>query len=150
MYGMPQPNTYGQYPGFGGYAGAPGTASPGMPQAASGAPGAAGLGLGAVGQPGAADPNAAAAAGQAQGQWAGADPNSYYSNYWGGKFLVLLGGHFIDVMPRPRVLWTTTHRSAGCGGWSAPGRCLKCMKSRSGFLSFVKNLVASVNSMVQM
>jgi len=90
MYGMPQPNTYGQYPGFGGYAGAPGTASPGMQQAAGGAPGAAGLGLGAVGQPGAADPNAAAAAGQGQGQWPGGDPSSYYSNYWGGEFLFLV------------------------------------------------------------
>jgi len=86
MYGIPQPNTYGQYPGFAGYAGAPGTASPGMPQAAGGAPGAAGLGLGAVGQPGATDPNAAAAAGQAQGQWPPSDPSSYYSNYWGGYY----------------------------------------------------------------
>lgn len=77
VYGIPQPNTYGQF-GYGGYAGAPGTASPGMPQAAPGA----GLGLGAVGQQGATDPNAAA--GQAQGQWPTGDPNSYYSNYWGG------------------------------------------------------------------
>lgn len=35
-------------------------------------------------QQGNADPNAAASQ-TAQGQWAGADPNSYYSNYWGGK-----------------------------------------------------------------
>ncbi|KAF7306697.1 hypothetical protein MIND_00461400 [Mycena indigotica] len=85
MYGMPQAASYGQY-GFGAYpgfnqaggAGVPG--SPGMPQPA----GAAGLGLGAgAGQP-STDPNALA--GQAgQAQW-GADPNSYYSNYWGGYY----------------------------------------------------------------
>lgn len=97
MYSMPQPNTYGQY-GFGAYGGfpnqtgtpgAPGPGSPGMPQAAT-APGN-GLGLTAgAAQPG-ADPNAAAAAaGQAgQAQWGGADPNSYYSNYWGGALLFL-------------------------------------------------------------
>ncbi|TFK40954.1 hypothetical protein BDQ12DRAFT_416061 [Crucibulum laeve] len=92
MYGMPQPNTYGQY-GFGGYAGFPGQAtgtpgaagpgSPGMPQATA----ATGLGLtGGAQQPG-ADPTAAGgAAGQsAQAQWGGADP-SYYSNYWGGYY----------------------------------------------------------------
>jgi len=97
MYSMPQPNTYGQY-GFGAYGGfpnqtgtpgAPGPGSPGMPQPAT-APGN-GLGLTAgAAQPG-ADPNvaaaAAAAAGQAgQTQWGGADPNSYYSNYWGGYY----------------------------------------------------------------
>ncbi|EIM83382.1 polyadenylate-binding protein [Stereum hirsutum FP-91666 SS1] len=91
MYGMPQPNTYGQY-GFGAYGGFPnqggagataGGAAPGMPQAAPGAPAAGVAGAGAV------DP-AAAAAGGAQGQWAGGDPSSYYSNYWGGKFLFLL------------------------------------------------------------
>jgi nucleolysin TIA-1/TIAR len=76
MYGMPQPNTYGQY-GFGGYAGTPG-AAPGMPQSAGGA---GGLGNGA--QQGAGDPNAAG--GQGQGQWP-SDPSSYYSNYWGGKW----------------------------------------------------------------
>jgi len=92
MYGMPQPTNYGQY-GFGAYggfpnqgAGAPGTAgpgSPGMPQAA----GAGGAGLGLTSQQPGADPNAAAAAGQAgQAQWGGADPNSYYSNYWGGYY----------------------------------------------------------------
>jgi nucleolysin TIA-1/TIAR len=85
MYGMPQASTYGQY-GFPGYAGAPGAASPGMQQAAAGTPGGAGLGLGAVGQQGAADPNAVAAAGQAQGQWPTGDPSSYYSNYWGGYY----------------------------------------------------------------
>ncbi|KAG8219985.1 polyadenylate-binding protein [Butyriboletus roseoflavus] len=54
MYGMPQPNTYGQY-GFGAYTGFPNQpggaanpASPGMPQAAAGA---VGTGLGAS-QPG--------------------------------------------------------------------------------------------------
>ncbi|RDX56054.1 RNA-binding domain-containing protein [Polyporus arcularius HHB13444] len=81
MYGMPQPNTYGQY-GFGAYggfpnqapgAGAPGAAAPGM--ASPVAPSAV-MSLGAAGAPG----DAAAA----QGQWPGADPSSYYSNYWGG------------------------------------------------------------------
>ncbi|THU94864.1 polyadenylate-binding protein [Dendrothele bispora CBS 962.96] len=85
MYGMPQPNTYGQY-GFGGYGGFPNQAgaaagATGMPQPATGA---AGLGITAGAQQPGADPSAAA--GQAtQAQWAGADPNSYYSNYWGGK-----------------------------------------------------------------
>ena len=88
MYGMPQPNTYGQY-GFAGYGGFPnqaagaGAGAPGatgMPQPAAAA---AGLGLAGAGQQPGADPNAAA--GQAgQAQWAGADPSSYYSNYWGG------------------------------------------------------------------
>lgn len=54
-----------------------------MPQSVP--PGGAGLGLGAIGQQGGADPNAAAAAGQGQGQWPAGDPNSYYSNYWGGQ-----------------------------------------------------------------
>ncbi|KAF5337219.1 hypothetical protein D9611_003373 [Ephemerocybe angulata] len=90
MYGVPQPNTYGQYgfPGFAGFpgqvAGAPG-ASPGaqgMPQANTAA---TGLGLPVGTQPAGSDPNAVAAAGQAaQAQW-GADPN-YYSNYWGGYY----------------------------------------------------------------
>lgn len=87
MYGMPQPNTFGQYAygGYGGFpnqaAGTPGAGAPGaggMPQPAAGA---AGLGLAPGGQAPGAD---AAAAGQAgQAQWA-ADPSSYYSNYWGG------------------------------------------------------------------
>lgn len=91
MYGMPQPNTYGQYgfgayPGFPGQAagqpGAPGATSPGMPQPAAGG---AALGLTGAPQQGVPDPNAAA--GQAgQAQWGGADPNSYYSNYWGGYY----------------------------------------------------------------
>ncbi|KAJ7492878.1 hypothetical protein FB451DRAFT_1219943 [Mycena latifolia] len=91
MYGMPQATSYGQYP-FGGYAGfanqagtpgAPG--SPGMPQPTSA--GGAGLGLAAGTGQSNADPNALAAAGQAgQAQWGGADPNSYYSNYWGGYY----------------------------------------------------------------
>ena len=83
MYGMPQPNTYGQY-GFGGYAGFQGAGGAGntgttpvMPQANTG-PG----GLGNGTQPGATDPTAA---GQpTQGQWP-ADANSYDSNYWGGE-----------------------------------------------------------------
>ena len=80
MYGMPQPTQYGQY-GFGGYAGAPGAPAPGMPQA--GATG--GLGLGVGQQPG-ADLSAAAAGQAAQAQWGNTDPNSYYSNYWGGEY----------------------------------------------------------------
>lgn len=88
MYGMPQPNTFGQY-GFGGYGGYPNQAgaagaagATGMPQPATGA---AGLGITAGAQQPGADPNAAA--GQAtQAQWAGADPSSYYSNYWGGYY----------------------------------------------------------------
>jgi hypothetical protein len=99
MYGIPQPNTYGQY-GFGGYggfpsqaagaAGAPTSANPGMSQAAAAGGGGAGLGLGAgVGQAG-GDPNAAAAGQAGQAQWGGADPSSYYSNYWGGMFSCLL------------------------------------------------------------
>ncbi|KAF7339865.1 hypothetical protein MVEN_01903300 [Mycena venus] len=82
--------SYGQYgfsayPGFNqaGTPGAPG--SPGMPQPTSA--GGAGLGMAAGGAQAGADPNALAAAGQAgQAQWGGADPNSYYSNYWGGYY----------------------------------------------------------------
>lgn len=86
MYGMPQPNSYGQYafPGFAGFPGqagaapgAPGAGSPGMPQANP----AGGLGLAGAAQPG-GDPNVAGQPGQ---QWAGADPSGYYANYWGGK-----------------------------------------------------------------
>ena len=75
MYGLPQPNSYGQY-GFGGYPASPGGAAPGMPQPAAGATAgqtAPGADVGAVGQ-------------TAQAQWTG-DPNSYYSNYWGGRCL---------------------------------------------------------------
>ena len=86
MYGMPQPSSYGQY-GFGGYAGFQGAGgagttgtTPGMPQ---NNPGAGGLGNG--NQPGATDPNVT---GQ-PGQWP-ADANSYYSNYWGGKWEAFL------------------------------------------------------------
>jgi nucleolysin TIA-1/TIAR len=83
MYGMPQPNSYGQY-GFGGYAGFQGAGgagttgtNPGMPQANNVA-GSLGNGT----QPGTTDPSAG---GQpTQGQWP-ADPNSYYSSYWGGE-----------------------------------------------------------------
>jgi nucleolysin TIA-1/TIAR len=79
MYGMPQPNQYGQYGfgGWGGAAGAPGAGTPGMPQP-QGAGDMTGIGQGTL------DPTAVA--GQAAGQWGNAaDPNSYYSNYWGGK-----------------------------------------------------------------
>jgi len=74
MYGIPQPNSYGQY-GFGSYPASPGGAAPGMPQAAAGAAAgqtAPGADVSAVGQ-------------AAQAQWA-SDPNSYYSNYWGGYY----------------------------------------------------------------
>ncbi|TFK57415.1 RNA-binding domain-containing protein [Heliocybe sulcata] len=78
MYGMPQPNTYGQY-GYSGF-GAAGGATPGMPTPPGGAAGAL------TGAQSPTDPTGAAAAG-AQGQWpAGADMNSYYSNYWGGYY----------------------------------------------------------------
>ena len=92
---MPQPNTYGQY-GFAGYggfpnqgagaAGSPVSAAPGMPQ-----PGGAGAGSNVgVGQA-AGGADAAAAAGQGgQGQWPAGDPNSYYSNYWGGMSIASL------------------------------------------------------------
>ena len=63
MYGMPQPNTYGQY-GFGGYGGTPTAGAPGMPSPTAAA---AGVGMAVAAQPGAADP--AAAATQAA-QWA--------------------------------------------------------------------------------
>jgi len=93
MYGMPQPNTYGQY-GFAGYGGfptqgsaapgAPGPGSPGMPQAAGGA--GPGLGLGAAGQQPGDLGGAPGATQAAQAQWGAADPNTYYSNYWGGYY----------------------------------------------------------------
>ena len=109
MYGMPQPNTYGQY-GFGAYsgfpnqagAGAPGAAAPGM--ASPVAPTAA-IGLGsATGAP--TDPTAAAA----QGQWPGADPSSYYSNYWGGELRL-----HVQIMPLVDAC------STGYYGQQAPG-----------------------------
>ncbi|KAI0651672.1 hypothetical protein C8Q79DRAFT_898453 [Trametes meyenii] len=86
MYGMPQPNAYGQY-GFGAYGGFP------SQPAAAGTPGAAAPGMASPVAPaapmvGAGQPpvDAAAATQAAQGQWAGADPSSYYSNYWGGYY----------------------------------------------------------------
>jgi len=90
MYGIPQPNTYGQY-GFGAYAGFPnqpaGAANPGSPGMPQSAVGAVGTGLGAS-QPGATDGSVAAgaAAQGAQAQWPTGDPSSYYSNYWGGYY----------------------------------------------------------------
>jgi len=79
MYGMPQPNTYGQY-GYSGF-GAAGGATPGMPTPQGGAAGVL------TGAQSPTDPTAAAAAAGAQGQWpAGADMSSYYSNYWGGYY----------------------------------------------------------------
>jgi len=95
MYGMPQPNQYAQY-GFGAYGAFPnqgtaapaGAGSPGMPQPAGA--GAGGLGIAPGGQQPGADPNAAGQVGQAQ--WGGGDPNSYYSNYWGGYYGQAGGG----------------------------------------------------------
>jgi nucleolysin TIA-1/TIAR len=111
MYGMPQPNAYGQYgfPGYPGFPGqaagaqGPGAASPGMPQATP----AAGLGL-AGAQPG-ADPNAPVVGQPGQAQWGGADPSSYYSNYWGGQSTVVHSVFDKCLKTLPRLL-----RSAGC------------------------------------
>jgi hypothetical protein len=69
MYGMPTPNTYGQY-GFGAYGANPAASAPGMPQPA--AAGAAG---------------GDAAGANAQNQWANVDP-SYYQQYWSTSFAV--------------------------------------------------------------
>lgn len=83
MYGMPQPNQYGQYPAFGAYAGFP----PGTPAAAN-----ATAGTGAIGTTPAGAANAAPRPGQAQadGQTAQtawpSDPNAFYTqSYWGGS-----------------------------------------------------------------
>ena len=76
MYGMPQPNTYGQY-GFGAYSGAPATTAPGMPS-----PPAATTSIGMAPAPSAADP-AAATSQVTANQWGGTDP-SYYP-YWNGE-----------------------------------------------------------------
>jgi len=87
MYGMPQPNSYGQY-GFGAYPASPGGAAPGMPQPAAGAAAgqtAPGADVGAVGQ-------------AAQAQWA-SDPNSYYSNYWGGMLSSVLHSQSAELTP---------------------------------------------------
>jgi len=102
MYGMPQPNQYGQY-GFGAYGafpnqgaaapGAAGAGSPGMPQPV----GAAGTGLGISAGAQQPDPNAAAAGQVGQAQWGGADPSSYYSNYWGGQSF-----HFFPIVMEHR------------------------------------------------
>ena len=76
VYGMPQPNTYGQY-GFGAYATTPGAAH-GMPATAGSAAGGS-MAMTVAGQAGAADPNDdAAAAGQdGQGQWSGEEASRY-------------------------------------------------------------------------
>ncbi|KAI0824168.1 hypothetical protein BC628DRAFT_1380106 [Trametes gibbosa] len=85
MYSVPQPNAYGQY-GFGAYGGFPN--QPG----GAGTPGVAAPGMGSPVAPtaqmigGQSPADVAAATQAAQGQWAGADPNSYYSNYWGGYY----------------------------------------------------------------
>ncbi|KAG2146525.1 uncharacterized protein EDB93DRAFT_1206492 [Suillus bovinus] len=87
MYGIPQPNTYGQY-GFGGYGGFPnqgagGSPTPGMQPT----PGAVGSGLGGAGA-GGADPSAVGAGAAGAGaQWPTGDAAaSYYANYWGGYY----------------------------------------------------------------
>ena len=103
MYGMPQPNTYGQY-GFNAYGGTPAAGAPGMPSP-TGAAGA--IGMGAAGQAGNADPTAAA--GQAaQGQW----PSDYYSNYWGGE-------HSLRLRSQQHVSHT---RTEGYYGQQAAGQ----------------------------
>lgn len=122
MYGMPQPNTYGQYgfnayggfPGQGGATGTPGAAAPGMGSPVAGAAGMA-MGAGAGG----ADPNAGA--GQAQGQWgAGTDPSSYYSNYWGGEYHVGYTSVSAVLTEDARLLRTSR---SGRGSY-APGHSL--------------------------
>ncbi|KAF8527853.1 hypothetical protein BU17DRAFT_73546 [Hysterangium stoloniferum] len=93
LYGMPQPNQYGQYPGFAaGYPGFPATAtSPGgnaapgttgtvgaPPSAAAGTPRAGGL-------PGQVQPGTDGQGAPAQAQWS--DPNAFYTQtYWGGYY----------------------------------------------------------------
>ncbi|KIL70623.1 hypothetical protein M378DRAFT_183247 [Amanita muscaria Koide BX008] len=101
MYGVPQPNTYGQYgfgayPGFPAQAGATGAAptSPAIPQPATAT--GAGLGLTAGAQQGATDPTGAAT----QASWASADPNTYYSNYWGGYYSQQAGQQANDTGAR--------------------------------------------------
>jgi len=95
MYGMPQPNQYGQYPGFaGGYGGFPaaaaspgGTAAPSAGAAAGAvASGGAGGGARAGGLPGQGQAGPDGQAAQAQAQWS-ADPSAFYSqSYWGGYY----------------------------------------------------------------
>lgn len=108
MYGMPQPNSYGQY-GYAGYAGSPGGAAPGMGSPVM--PNAAMIGGQAP-----VDPQVASQA--AQAQWAGADPSSYYSNYWGGEH-----SSFWSLVYAPsahassyRLLWPATRRLARRSG----------------------------------
>jgi len=85
MYGMPQPNTFGQY-AYGGYGGFPNQAA-GTPGAggAGGMPQPTGAGAGLGLAPGGQAPGADAGGQAGQAQWA-ADPSSYYSNYWGGYY----------------------------------------------------------------
>ena len=120
MYGMPQPNAYGQY-GFGAYAGfpnqaaaagTPGAAAPGMPSPV--APTAA-MGMGAGQTP--VDASAQAA----QGQWGSADPSSYYSDYWGGKPLSSMPCYMRVLLTTIlRLLWPAGTRS-GCTRCPGPG-----------------------------
>ncbi|QRV76735.1 RNA recognition motif protein [Ceratobasidium sp. AG-Ba] len=88
MYGMPQPNAYGQY-GFGGtgYSGFPngqGNVAPGagMPQPN---PAQSGAGM-ALGGQGAGDSSMGGQGNQAAGQWGASDPNAFYQQYWGGYY----------------------------------------------------------------
>ncbi|KAF8587361.1 RNA-binding domain-containing protein [Ramaria rubella] len=90
MYGMPQPNQYGQYPGFaGGYGGFPGATSPGgnaapSPGSAAVAGGAAAVGARTDGLAG--QGQAGVGQGAQAAQW-GTDPNAFYSqSYWGGYY----------------------------------------------------------------
>ena len=113
MYGMPQPNTYGQY-GFGAYGAFPnqaaagtGAAAPGMPSPV--APTAA-MGMGAAQTP-------VDATAQAAGQWGSADPSSYYSNYWGGEHSAVVASH----SPRAAGADVARVRHPGYYGQQAPG-----------------------------
>ena len=99
MYGMPAPNTYGQY-GFGAYGANPSAATPGMAQPAAAASTTTGD----------------ATAANAQNQWANVDP-SYYQQYWSATP--------IDLSFHP--LWALTHTfhrllSTGRRSWTAASR----------------------------
>lgn len=102
MYGVPQPGTYGQY-GFGAYPASPGGAAPGMPQPAAGAAAgqtAPGPDVGAVGQ-------------AAQAQWAASDPNSYYSNYWGGNCSASIASCMSELTDRRVYIGYYQQQTAG-------------------------------------
>ena len=130
---MPQPNQYGQYPGFaGGYGGFPGASAgaggAGATSSVAGAPGAATggtpTGVGRAGSlPGQGQAGADGQGGQAQ--W-GADPNAFYSqSYWGGSSILIILGFFESIKHPFRLL-----RSAG---WSARDRSPRCLSQPARF-----------------